>query len=81
MQCLNCNFDISKLADKHNVYRQPGWLCTRWGEIAQSLNFNYLYKSHCQSSKLLLILYDRVPVKSPQQFVEFAVTLVKIIKV
>ncbi len=33
------------------MYRQSGWLCTRWGEIAQSLNFKCLYKSHCKYSR------------------------------
>jgi hypothetical protein len=63
------------------MYRQSGWFCTRWGEIAQSLNFKYLYKSHCKSNELLWVLYNVVPLKSPQQFVEFAVTLVKMFKV
>ncbi len=36
-----------------STYRQSGWLCTRWGEIAQSLNFKYLYKSYCKSNELL----------------------------
>jgi hypothetical protein len=64
-----------------NEYRQSGWLCTRWGEIAQSLNFKYLYKRHYKSNELLWISYNMVPLKSPQQFVRFTVTLVKIFKV
>ncbi len=32
---------------------QSGWLYTRWGEIARSLKFKYLYKSHCKSCELL----------------------------
>jgi hypothetical protein len=28
------------------MYRQSGRLCTRWAEIAQSLNFKYLYKMY-----------------------------------
>jgi hypothetical protein len=51
------------------TYRQSGWLCTRWGEIAQTLNFKYLYKSHCKSYELLWVLYSRVFLKSQQQFV------------
>ncbi len=44
----------SIIVNKANFkYRQSGWLCTRWGEIAQSLNFKYLYKSHCKSRELL----------------------------
>ncbi len=62
-------------------YRQSGWLCTRWGEIAQSLNFKCLLKSPSKSWDLLFVLYNMVPLKSPQQFVGFAVTLVKIFKV
>jgi hypothetical protein len=62
-------------------YRQSGWLCTRWGEIAQSLNFKYLYKSHCKSCEPLWVLYNGISIKSSQQFVGFAVTLVKIFKV
>ncbi len=42
-----------KWMDLRNRYRQSGWLCTRWGEITQSLNFKYLYKSHCKSNELL----------------------------
>ncbi len=38
---------------KWKGYRQSGWLCTRWGEIAQSLNLKYLYKRHCKSCELL----------------------------
>ncbi len=64
-----------------NIYRQSGWLCTRWGEIAQSLYFKYLYKIHCKSGVLLWALYNKVSLKSPQQFVGFTVTLVKIFKV
>ncbi len=64
-----------------NLYRQSGWLCTRWGEIAQSLNFKYLHKSHCKSYELLWVLYNWVSLKIPQQFVGFAVTHVKIFKV
>jgi hypothetical protein len=59
-------------------YRQSGWLCTRWGEIAQSFNFKYLYKSHCKSYELLWVLYNMVLLKSPQDFAGFAVTLEKI---
>jgi hypothetical protein len=62
-------------------YCQLGWLWTRWGEIAQSLNFKYLYKGHCKSNELLWVLYTWVLIKSPQQFAGFAVTLVKIFKV
>jgi hypothetical protein len=29
---------------------------TRWGEIAQSLNFKYLYKSHYKSNEVLWAL-------------------------
>jgi hypothetical protein len=62
-------------------YRQSGWLCTRWGEIAQSLNFKYLYKSHCKSNELLWAFKGYPIIQSPQQFAGFAVTLVKIFKV
>ncbi len=34
-------------------YRQSRWLCTSWGEIAQSFNFKYLYENHCKSYELL----------------------------
>jgi hypothetical protein len=46
-------FDPIKKPFHENRYRQSGWLCTRWGEIAQSLNFKYLYKSHCKFNELL----------------------------
>jgi hypothetical protein len=52
-----------------------------WSEVAQSLNFKYLYKSHCRSCKLLRLLYNRVSLKSPEQFAGFAVTLLKLFKV
>ncbi len=65
----------------YTKYRQLGWLCTRWGEIVQSLNFKYLYKSHCKSCELLWVFQNRVSLKSPQQIVGFAVTLEKIFKV
>ncbi len=42
------------------------------GEIAQSLNFKYLYKSHCKSNELLWTLYTWVLI-SPQQFSIFNV--------
>ncbi len=50
------------------------------GVFAQNLKFDYLYKSQGKSYELLRTLYDMVPLKSPQQFVGFAVTLVKIFK-
>jgi hypothetical protein len=62
-------------------YRQSGWLCIRWGEIAQSLNFKYLYKGHSKSCEVLWVLYYKAALLCPQQFFEFAVTLEKIIKV
>ncbi len=38
----------------HNYFWDTiGVACTRWGEIAHSLNFKYLYKTHCKSCKLL----------------------------
>jgi hypothetical protein len=58
-----------------NEVASIGWLCTRWGEIAQGLKFKYLYKSHCKSCELLRVLYNMVSLKSLQQFVGFAVTL------
>jgi hypothetical protein len=61
-------------------YRQTGLLCTRWGEIAQSLNFKYLYNSHCDTGELLWVLYNRVSLKSPQQLAGSAVILAKIFK-
>jgi hypothetical protein len=72
---------ITMLKFMYRDYRQSGWLCTRWGEIAQSLNFKYLFKKHCKSNELLWVLYNMVPLKSPQQFVGFAVFLEKIFKV
>jgi hypothetical protein len=68
---------INKLCINHPIlfliyciyYRQSGWLCTRWGEIAQSLNFKYLYKSHCKSNELLWVLCNMVSLRSPQQSV------------
>jgi hypothetical protein len=62
-------------------YRQSGMLFTWWGEIAQSLNFKYVYKSHCKSNELFWALYNMVSLKSPQQFVGIAVTIVKIFNV
>jgi hypothetical protein len=47
--------------------------------FTQSLKFKYLYKSHCKSCELFLVLYNMVLFKSPQQFIGFAVTLVKIL--
>ncbi len=40
----------------------------------------YLYKSHCKSLNLLWALCNMLPLKSPQQFAGFAVTLLKIIE-
>ncbi len=51
------------------------------GGFAQSLNFKYLYKSHCKSCELLWLLRDILLYKTPQQFVGFAVTFEKIFKV
>ncbi len=58
-------------------YRQSGWLCTRWGEIAQSLNFKYLNKRFCKSNKLLWGFKGYSKLQSPQQSARLAVTLVK----
>jgi hypothetical protein len=44
------------------------------GGISQSLNFKYLYKSHCKSCEMFWVLYNRISLKSPQ-FIGFAVTL------
>jgi hypothetical protein len=50
------------------------------GGFTQNLKFNYLYKSHCKSNKQLWALYNITLPESPQHFVEYAVTLVKIIE-
>jgi hypothetical protein len=49
-----CSFLLNALLflTKKN-YRLSGWFYTRWGEMAQSLKFKYLYKSHCKSCELL----------------------------
>jgi hypothetical protein len=39
-------------------------LYTGWGEIAQGLNFKYLYKNHCKSCELLWAFYNIVSIKS-----------------
>jgi hypothetical protein len=63
------------------MYRQSGWLCTRWGEIAQSLNFKYLYKNYCESNELSWAFKEYPIIENPQQFAGFAATFVKIFKV
>jgi hypothetical protein len=73
------DFFLLKFKEKSNF--TMGWLCTRWGEIAQSLNFKYLYKSHRESCELLCA-FQRYHIKqNPRQFIKFAVTIVKIFKV
>jgi hypothetical protein len=62
---------------------QSEWLYTRWEEITEILKFKYLYTSYCKSYKLLWVLWGTLlyePLKSPQQFAGFAVTLVRIFK-
>jgi hypothetical protein len=61
-------------------YEVLGNVTDNRGGFAQSLKFKYLYKSHCKPNELLWVLYSMVSLKSPQQFVGFAVTLVKIFK-
>ncbi len=40
-------------------------MCTvNWGGFAQSLNFIYLYESHCKSCELLWVLYNVILFKS-----------------
>jgi hypothetical protein len=43
--------------------------------FTQSLNFKYLYMSHCNSNELLWALHSMVSFKSPKQFAGFTVTL------
>jgi hypothetical protein len=77
------NKNLKKKQSQYLVihYRQSGWLCTRWGEIAQSLNFKYIYKGNCKSCEELWAIKGYSIVQNPQQFAGFAGTLVKIFKV
>ncbi len=75
--------DINDLLEFWNDFKgvsipSIGVALHRWSEITQSLKFNCFYKSHCKSCELLWVLYNMVTLKCPQQFVGFAVTLVKI---
>ncbi len=48
-----CEMGIKSQIEAYSAYIPSGWLCTRWGEIAQSLYIKYLYESHCKSCKLM----------------------------
>ncbi len=71
---------ILKLHRSDLKYRQSGWLCTRWGEIAQSLNFKYFNKCHCKSCELLGFYIIGYPLKAHNSSLDLHWHLLKYLK-